>query len=71
MLPLPWLLQHLVLGFELHLYAPEGFCMMAWCDPSLSFQYNSYLPISNPAAAPNDSLAAALCGCCSASCTMF
>ena len=24
------LLQHLVLGFELELYAPEEFCMMFW-----------------------------------------
>jgi hypothetical protein len=24
-------LQHLVLGFELELYAPEEFCMMYWC----------------------------------------
>ena len=35
------LLQHLVLGFELDLYAPEEFCMMYWCAAS---PYSLYKP---------------------------
>lgn len=29
------LLQHLQLGFELDVYAPEEYCMLFWCAPTL------------------------------------
>lgn len=35
------LLQHLQLGFELDVYAPEEYCMLFWCAPSLHLSYRS------------------------------